>query len=115
MTITGTPEEIVALMGLLQKFPKDSQELDDALSPEQSSAAGAIISEDMPAQWTGDVVYELHMAGITGKELAEKLGYTRQYVSEILNGHKSPNGAEARFRAALEELVAEKYISPGEA
>lgn len=59
----------------------------------------------MPAQWTADIVSEMHMNGVSRKQLAEKLGYTPEWVSLILNGHRAPEGAEERFRAALDELI----------
>mgnify|MGYP003379787944 CR=1 FL=1 len=48
----------------------------------------------MPAQWTGKLLGEMHVKGITCKQL--------------LNGHREPKGAKERFHAALDELVAQK-------
>ena len=62
----------------------------------------------MPAQWTADVIGELHVHGMRQKDLAAHLGYHPKYVSAIINGHKTPKNAEAKFRAALDELIAEK-------
>lgn len=62
----------------------------------------------MPAQWTGVLVGKLHNAGILRKELAAHMNLNEKYVSSILNGHDEPSGAEARFNAALDELIAEK-------
>lgn len=59
----------------------------------------------MPAQWTGDLVGQMHKLKITKKQLAEKLGVTPEYVSMVLNGHRAPVGAEEKFRAALVELI----------
>lgn len=55
----------------------------------------------MPAQWTADVIGEMHLKKVTQKQLAEALGVTPEYVSMVLNGHRKPNGAEARFREAM--------------
>lgn len=66
----------------------------------------------MPAQWTGDVVGQMHLHHITKRELADGLGVTPEYVSMVLNGHREPGGAEERFRAALEQLIAEQKNSP---
>ena len=63
----------------------------------------------MPAQWTGEVVGKMHMARITQKELAAHLGVTREYVANILNGHRNPKDAEARFRAAVDALAAQPH------
>lgn len=62
----------------------------------------------MPAQWTADIIGEMHLAGISSKFLAEHMGLHPKYVSAILNGHREPADAEQKFRAALDELVALK-------
>ena len=59
----------------------------------------------MPAQWTVELVGQMHKYKITKKQLAEKLGVTPEYLSMVINGHRSPAGAEEKFRAALDELV----------
>ena len=64
----------------------------------------------MPAQWTGDIVATMHINGITRRQLAEHLGYSPEWVTLVLNGHKEPAGAEAKFRAALDELIQEKTV-----
>lgn len=61
----------------------------------------------MPAQWTSDLVGKMHQWKISNKMLAEKLGVTPEYVSMVLNGHRAPTGAEEKFRAAVEEIIAE--------
>ena len=60
----------------------------------------------MPAQWTGDVVGEMHNNKITGKMLASALGWHEKYLSQVLNGKKTPAGAEVKIRAALSRLIA---------
>lgn len=59
----------------------------------------------MPAQWTADIIGQLHLHGISQVRLAAAMGYTPEYVSSVLRGHRAPKGAEQRFRAALEELT----------
>lgn len=59
----------------------------------------------MPAQWTGELIGEMHLKKISKKQLAERLGVTPEYVSMVLNGHREPKGAEKKLRAALERLV----------
>lgn len=61
----------------------------------------------MPAQWTADLIGKMHLNGITKKQLAERMGITPEYVSMVLNGHREPEGAEARFMNALSTLVSE--------
>lgn len=61
----------------------------------------------MPKDWTGDLVGLMHTHRITNKMLANHMGLTDRYVSMVLNGHREPPDAEQRFRAALDELIAE--------
>lgn len=61
----------------------------------------------MPKDWTGDLVGLMHTHRITNKMLANHMGLTDRYVSMVLNGHREPPDAEERFRAALDELIAE--------
>ena len=62
----------------------------------------------MPAVWTGELVGEMHNAGISAKDLAKEMGLTPAYLSMILNGHREPPGAEEKLRAALERLKEQK-------
>ena len=62
----------------------------------------------MPAQWTAVVIGEMHLNGVSKKQLAEHMGITPEYVSMVLNGHREPDGAEQRFRAAIGELIQEQ-------
>ena len=43
---------------------------------------------------------------ITIKELAQHMGIRLEYASMVLNGKRSPAGAEERFNQALDELIA---------
>ena len=62
----------------------------------------------MPEKWTGDIVALLHLYRITKLELSLKLGCTAEWVSMVLNGKRSPEGAEEKFRAAVAELIKER-------
>lgn len=62
----------------------------------------------MPAQWTADVLGQMHLNGITQRQLADHMGYTFEYVSKVLKGRREPQGAERKFRAAVAELIAER-------
>lgn len=62
----------------------------------------------MSDDWTASIVGRLHTCRITKKQLAGHLGYTPEYVSMVLNGHREPKGAEQRFNAALDELIDEQ-------
>lgn len=61
----------------------------------------------MPEKWTGDVVGDMHVAGITAKQLAQKMGVNEKYLSAVLNSKKNPKNAESKCKAALSELIAE--------
>lgn len=60
----------------------------------------------MPAQWTADIVGEMHLKGITGKQLAAELDWNPKYLSQVLNSADPPRKAEEKIRSALERLTA---------
>lgn len=62
----------------------------------------------MPAQWTANLVGQMHLLGIKSKELAEKVGWHEKYLSAVLNGKRNPKNAEEQLFAALDELISEK-------
>lgn len=59
----------------------------------------------MPAQWTADLISKMHAHRITQLALAQKLGYTPQYVSTVLNSKRDPAGAAQKFNAAVDALI----------
>lgn len=59
----------------------------------------------MPAQWTGELIGEMHIKGVTAKQLAKMVGWNPKYLSTVLNGHYEPKGAEEKLRAALTRLI----------
>lgn len=59
----------------------------------------------MPEKWTGDLVGLMHNNKISAQSLADELGVTNRYVSMVLNGHRTPKGAEDQFRAAVNRLI----------
>ena len=59
----------------------------------------------MPQEWTAQVVAQMHLAKLTTKKLAEESGYTPEYVSMVLNGHRDSESARVTILAALERLV----------
>lgn len=65
----------------------------------------------MPAQWTADLIGEMHLAGITAKQLASEAGWHEKYLSVVLNGHREPKNAEATLREALNRLKEKKAES----
>lgn len=58
----------------------------------------------MPQEWTAAVVARMHMSKISNKRLAEKSGYTPEYISMVLNGHRDTESAKTAILAALDEL-----------
>ena len=58
----------------------------------------------MPEKWTADLLGEMHLAGVTAKQLAAEVGWNSKYLSVVLNGHKNPKGAEEKLKSALDRL-----------
>lgn len=59
----------------------------------------------MIAQWTGDVVGQMHNSGVSAKQLAAEIGWNEKYLSQVLNCRVSPKGAEGKVRAALDRII----------
>lgn len=59
----------------------------------------------MPEKWTCSVVAKMHQYRITVKELGDEVGWTRSYISMILNGQRTPEGARARITEGLDRCV----------
>lgn len=58
----------------------------------------------MPAQWTGDVIRDMHLKKVRAKRLAAEIGWNPKYLSQVLNGHENPKGAEEKVKAALNAI-----------
>lgn len=56
-------------------------------------------------KWTGEVVGTMHIYGISFTKLANQMGISNRYLSELLNSKRKPKNCEARVRAALMELI----------
>ena len=59
----------------------------------------------MPAQWTGEFVGKMHLNNVSKKSLAKQLNCSAEYVSMVLNGKRTPKGAEQKVRTALAEMI----------
>ena len=59
----------------------------------------------MLEEWTGRVVGELHVQGITMQQLAEEMGITNRYLAMVINGHRNPPDAEKRCWEAIKRIV----------
>lgn len=58
----------------------------------------------MRALWAGQLIGDMYDAHVSARQLADYMGLTPEYVSMVLNGKKTPKGAEQRFREALQEM-----------
>lgn len=59
----------------------------------------------MPAQWTAEIIGKMHLHGITAVRLAAEINWHPKYLSAVLNGRKTPQGAEEKVRAAVDQLI----------
>ena len=55
----------------------------------------------MLAKWTGKVIGEMHVTGVTMRELAAEIGWHEKYLSAVLNGHRNPKEAESKIKEGL--------------
>lgn len=65
----------------------------------------------MPAEWTGDVVKELHLKKITYQELADEIGVTKAYISMILNSKVPERQMRERIPEAINRIWARRVAS----
>lgn len=66
----------------------------------------------MPAQWTGQLVGEIHNAGFTIKQVAEEAGLNPKYVSTVLNSEDAPLKTEEKLRSALIRMKEQRKSTP---
>ena len=59
----------------------------------------------MPEKWTGDVIGIMHVNRISFQQVADKLGWNVKYLSAVMNGKRSPAGAEEKIKGALNEIL----------
>ena len=58
----------------------------------------------MNLDWTADVVGRMHVAAITGKQLADEAKLTNTYLSAVLRGNKGNASTQQRILDALERI-----------
>lgn len=58
--------------------------------------------------WISFAVGKMHINKISNIMLARKLGWSCQYVSEILNGKRTPKKAQEKIEKAIDELISER-------
>lgn len=59
----------------------------------------------MPEKWTGRLIGRMHNERVTYEELGEELGFTKAYVSMILNGTRKPEGIQKRMESAFNAVL----------
>lgn len=62
----------------------------------------------MPEKWTGNLIAKMHNNQISATELATEAGFTKAYISMILNGHRNPPGMQKTLEEAVARLIARK-------
>lgn len=62
----------------------------------------------MREAWAGDLIKQMYLRRVTRSELAKELGVTKSWVSQVLSGTRKAKGAETRFCAALDVIIARK-------
>lgn len=62
----------------------------------------------MNEEWTARAVGIMHRYRITNIELAEEIGWNRNYLSQVLNCHDTPKDAESKVFAALDRIIKRK-------
>lgn len=65
----------------------------------------------MPEAWTGKLIGEMHNANVTYDDLAAEIGCGKAYISMILNGKRSPQGAKERLCSAFERVIENRKMS----
>lgn len=58
----------------------------------------------MPEQWTGELIGEIHNAGLKIKDVAAEANLNPKYVSQLLHGKCESKIAEVKLRDALNRL-----------
>lgn len=58
----------------------------------------------MPEQWTGELIGEIHNAGLKIKEVAAEANINPKYVSQVLHGKAVSPNVETKMKEALERL-----------
>lgn len=66
------------------------------------------MGEQKPQKWTGYLIGKMHNENVTYDDLAKELHCSKSYVSMILNGQRSPDGARRRLYSAFEKVVARR-------
>jgi len=63
-------------------------------------------------KWTGDLIGKMHVHEVTYDDLAAELGYTKSYVSMILNGSRKPADAKEKLQEAFSNILKKRIAQP---
>ncbi len=58
--------------------------------------------------WTANLAGKMHLYNISRQDIADKLGVTKAYVGQVLNGTRNPKGAQEKFEKAVEDIISKK-------
>lgn len=58
----------------------------------------------LTSNWSADMVARMHVAGVTGKQLAAEAGVSSTYLSEVLNERRGREKTRRKISEALERL-----------
>lgn len=59
----------------------------------------------MPEKWTGRLIGKMHNERVKRQDIANEIGVSKAYISQVLNGQKWSPTAEKRFNAAFEAIL----------
>lgn len=66
-------------------------------------------------EWIGKAIGKMRINKIKSIDVANYMGITAQYLSEIFNGKKNPKSAEERIMSAIDEIISKRSIENGKA
>lgn len=59
----------------------------------------------MPPEWTGHAIGRMHNHDITYQDVASEMGIGKPYLSQILNGTRTPPNAQERVERAVQAII----------
>lgn len=63
----------------------------------------------MPEKWTGKLVGRMHNERVRIEDIANQLGVSKGYISMILNGKRTPDGAKERLNGAFTAILEARH------
>jgi len=62
----------------------------------------------MPEKWTGELVGRMHNEDVTLEDLANQMGVTKGYISQILHCRRTPPNAKERLNTAFADILTKR-------